>query len=137
MVSFVLVALWLVSTLLIKAWPVAWAVIGAGVPLLGWVTYVEGPMLGLAALLGDLINAPLEPRLFADRGFLRFLVFLFLGLGGLFGLELLRGLLPGGVGCCGGRDRGWGALCRRVCRWFGLQRFFCHVVLACPVHAGE
>ncbi|WP_420344730.1 DUF2484 family protein [Paenirhodobacter sp.] len=51
MVSFVLVALWLVSTLLIKAWPVAWAVIGAGVPLLGWVTYVEGPMLGLAALL--------------------------------------------------------------------------------------
>ncbi len=32
-------------------WPAAWALIAAGVPLLGWVTYENGPLAGMLALV--------------------------------------------------------------------------------------
>lgn len=54
--SFALIGLWLASTLLIHAgprrwhWPVAWGIIVAGVPLVGWVTWAQGPLMGLGAL---------------------------------------------------------------------------------------
>lgn len=31
-------------------WPAAWALIAVGVPLLGWVTYENGPIFGLIVL---------------------------------------------------------------------------------------
>ncbi|SIS52502.1 DUF2484 family protein [Phaeovulum vinaykumarii] len=35
-------------------WPAAWALIAAGVPILGWVTYQNGPWVGLVVLAGGL-----------------------------------------------------------------------------------
>ena len=31
-------------------WPAAWALIATGVPILGWVTYLHGPLVGLIVL---------------------------------------------------------------------------------------
>lgn len=33
-------------------WPAAWALIGTGIPILGWVTYQAGPFWGLVVLAG-------------------------------------------------------------------------------------
>lgn len=33
-------------------WPAAWALIGSGIPLLGLVTYQNGPVVGLLVLAG-------------------------------------------------------------------------------------
>jgi hypothetical protein len=33
-------------------WPAAYALIAVGIPLLGWVTYQNGPLWGLAVLAG-------------------------------------------------------------------------------------
>ncbi|KEO51285.1 DUF2484 family protein [Thioclava pacifica] len=35
-------------------WPAAWVLIALGVPLVGWVTYENGPLLGLIALAGGM-----------------------------------------------------------------------------------
>lgn len=31
-------------------WPAAWALIAAGIPIVGWVTWANGPFLGLLVL---------------------------------------------------------------------------------------
>ncbi len=35
-------------------WPAAWGLIAVGVPVLGWVTWVNGPVWGLVVLAGGL-----------------------------------------------------------------------------------
>ncbi|MDP4031452.1 MAG: DUF2484 family protein [Pseudorhodobacter sp.] len=35
-------------------WPAAYALIGIGIPLLGWVTYQNGPVWGLLVLAGGM-----------------------------------------------------------------------------------
>lgn len=35
-------------------WPAAWVLIAIGVPLLGWVTYENGPIWGLLVLAGGM-----------------------------------------------------------------------------------
>ncbi|MCL7464400.1 DUF2484 family protein [Phaeovulum sp. NW3] len=35
-------------------WRAAWALIASGVPILGWVTYENGPVWGLAVLVGGM-----------------------------------------------------------------------------------
>ena len=47
-------------------WRAAWGLIAAGVPILGWVTYENGPVWGLAVLAGGLsvLRWPVR-RLFA------------------------------------------------------------------------
>lgn len=55
--SVVLVCLWVIAAAMISAgpkqwhWPAACALIGVGVPLLGFVTWQHGPIWGFAALL--------------------------------------------------------------------------------------
>ena len=35
-------------------WPAAWVLIATGVPVLGWVTYENGPVWGILVLAGGL-----------------------------------------------------------------------------------
>lgn len=51
-------------------WPAAWALIAAGVPIVGWVTYQNGPILGLLVLAGGLsvLRWPLKYLLANLRG---------------------------------------------------------------------
>lgn len=51
-------------------WPAAWALIATGVPLLGWVTFENGPVLGLMVLAGGLsvLRWPVKYLLAALRG---------------------------------------------------------------------
>lgn len=35
-------------------WPAAWVLIVLGVPLLGWITFVHGPVVGLLVLAGGM-----------------------------------------------------------------------------------
>ena len=56
--SLIAALIWLVSANVIgmfpskkKHWPAAYALIAIGVPLLGWVTYQNGPVIGLLALI--------------------------------------------------------------------------------------
>ena len=53
----ILACLWAVAANLIAIlpsrrnhWPAAYALIAAGIPLLGWVTYAHGPWIGLLVL---------------------------------------------------------------------------------------
>ena len=55
--SLVLALVWLVAANVIAVvpsrrnhWPQAWALIAVGIPLLGYVTYENGPWAGLLAL---------------------------------------------------------------------------------------
>ncbi|MFD2175033.1 DUF2484 family protein [Rhodobacter lacus] len=50
-------------------WPAAWGLIAAGVPILGWVTLQNGPVLGLIVLAGgvSVLRWPVR-RLFARLG---------------------------------------------------------------------
>jgi hypothetical protein len=55
--SLALACLWVVTACVIAMlpsrrnhWPQAWALIAVGIPLLGYVTYENGPWWGLAAL---------------------------------------------------------------------------------------
>lgn len=58
--SLIIACLWaLVASLVALGprrfhWPAAWALIAAGVPILGWVTFETGPLLGLIVLVGGL-----------------------------------------------------------------------------------
>ena len=51
-------------------WPAAWALIAAGVPLLGWVTFENGPILGFLLLMGGIsvLRWPVKYLLAALRG---------------------------------------------------------------------
>lgn len=51
-------------------WRAAWALIGAGVPIVGWVTYENGPIVGLLVLAGGLsvLRWPVKYLLAALRG---------------------------------------------------------------------
>ena len=51
-------------------WPAAWALIAAGVPLLGWVTFENGPILGFLLLMGGIsvLRWPVKYLLDALRG---------------------------------------------------------------------
>ena len=51
-------------------WPAAWALIAAGAAFLGWVTYQNGPILGLLVLAGGLsvLRWPLKYLLANLRG---------------------------------------------------------------------
>lgn len=56
-VSLVLACLWVVVACTIAMlpsrhshWPQAWALTAVGIPLLGYVTYENGPVVGLVAL---------------------------------------------------------------------------------------
>lgn len=58
-VSLSLACLWVVAACAIAMlpsrrnhWPQAWALIAVGIPLLGYVTYENGPVIGLVALFG-------------------------------------------------------------------------------------
>ncbi|PTV97483.1 uncharacterized protein DUF2484 [Rhodobacter aestuarii] len=48
-------------------WPAAWGLIAVGVPILGWVTWTNGPIWGLVVLAGGLsvLRWPVR-RLFAS-----------------------------------------------------------------------
>ena len=55
--SLIAAALWAVTANLIAMlpskrghWPAAWALIAVGIPLVGWVTYENGPVVGLVVL---------------------------------------------------------------------------------------
>ena len=55
--SLILALVWLVLANVLAMlpskrshWPQAWALIATGIPLLGWVTYQNGPWVGLLAL---------------------------------------------------------------------------------------
>ena len=55
--SLVAAALWAVAANLIallpsrrKHWPAAWGLIAIGIPILGWVTLQNGPVVGLIVL---------------------------------------------------------------------------------------
>lgn len=55
--SLIAAALWAVIANLIAMlpskrghWPAAWALIAVGIPLVGWVTYENGPVVGLVVL---------------------------------------------------------------------------------------
>lgn len=56
--SLIAACLWAVLATLVALgprrfhWPAAWGLIVLGVPLLGWVTYENGPLWGLALLAG-------------------------------------------------------------------------------------
>lgn len=56
--SLILACVWaLLATLVALGprrfhWPAAWALIAAGVPILGWVTLQNGPWVGLLVLAG-------------------------------------------------------------------------------------
>jgi hypothetical protein len=58
--SLFLVCLWVIVAALIGAgpkrwhWPAAWALIAAGVPLLGFVTWQHGAIWGLVVLLAGM-----------------------------------------------------------------------------------
>ena len=51
-------------------WPAAWALIAVGVPVVGWVTYENGPIAGLLVLAGGLsvLRWPVKYLLAALRG---------------------------------------------------------------------
>ncbi len=51
-------------------WPAAWALIVTGVPIVGWVTYQNGPLVGLLVLAGGLsvLRWPVKYLLAALRG---------------------------------------------------------------------
>ncbi|OOY15664.1 DUF2484 family protein [Thioclava sp. DLFJ4-1] len=59
-VSLVLACVWaLIATLIAMGprrfhWPGAWGLIALGVPLVGWVTYQNGPIMGLLVLAGGM-----------------------------------------------------------------------------------
>ncbi|MEO1952203.1 MULTISPECIES: DUF2484 family protein [unclassified Thioclava] len=59
-VSLVLACVWaLIATLIAMGprrfhWPGAWGLIAVGVPLVGWVTYQNGPIMGLLVLAGGM-----------------------------------------------------------------------------------
>ena len=50
-------------------WPAAYGLIAAGIPLLGWVTYQNGPMAGVICLAAgaSILRWPLRPGLRALR----------------------------------------------------------------------
>ncbi len=55
--SLILALVWLVLANVLAMlpskrshWPQAWVLIATGIPLLGWVTYQNGPWIGLLAL---------------------------------------------------------------------------------------
>lgn len=55
--SLIAAALWAVTANLIAMlpskrghWPAAWALIAVGIPLVGWVTFQNGPVVGLVVL---------------------------------------------------------------------------------------
>lgn len=58
--SLGLSGLWLLATRLIPVgpsrwhWPVVWALILTGVPLIGWLTYCHGPLAGVLGLVAGL-----------------------------------------------------------------------------------
>lgn len=58
--SLALACLWaLIATLIALGpqrfhWPAAWGLIALGVPILGWVTYENGPVWGLVVLAGGM-----------------------------------------------------------------------------------
>jgi len=58
--SLIAACLWgLVATLVALGprrfhWPAAWALIASGVPIVGWVTYQNGPLVGILVLAGGL-----------------------------------------------------------------------------------
>ncbi|HEY0213082.1 MAG TPA: DUF2484 family protein [Paenirhodobacter sp.] len=66
--SIALTCLWAASTGLILIgphryhWPVAWGLICLGVPLVGWVTFQNGPILGLLTLLVGVVTLRLPMR---------------------------------------------------------------------------
>jgi len=56
--SLIAALIWLVSANVIgmfpsktKHWPAAYGLITVGIPILGWVTYQSGPVIGLLALI--------------------------------------------------------------------------------------
>ncbi len=51
-------------------WPAAWALIATGVPIVGWVTYSDGPFIGLLVLLGgvSVLRWPVKYLFRALRG---------------------------------------------------------------------
>lgn len=55
--SLIAAALWAIAANLIALtpsrrghWPAAWVLIATGIPILGWVTWENGPLLGLLVL---------------------------------------------------------------------------------------
>lgn len=66
--SIAFTCLWAACTGLIQVgpyryhWPVIWGLICVGVPLLGWVTFQNGPVFGLLALLGGVSMLRLPVR---------------------------------------------------------------------------
>ncbi|MEZ5884692.1 MAG: DUF2484 family protein [Paracoccaceae bacterium] len=56
--SLILACIWGLAATLVALgprrfhWPAAWALIAAGVPILGWVTLQNGPWVGLLVLAG-------------------------------------------------------------------------------------
>lgn len=59
--SLIAAALWAVVANLLALlpskhghWPAAWGLIGIGIPILGWVTWQNGPILGLLVLLAGM-----------------------------------------------------------------------------------
>lgn len=58
--SFLAACLWaLIATLIALGprrfhWPAAWVLIASGVPIVGWVTYESGAILGVLVLIGGM-----------------------------------------------------------------------------------
>jgi len=55
--SLIAAALWMIAANLIALtpsrrghWPAAWVLIATGIPILGWVTWQNGPLIGLLVL---------------------------------------------------------------------------------------
>jgi len=55
--SLIVAALWAIAANLIALtpskrghWPAAWVLIATGIPILGWVTWENGPLIGLLVL---------------------------------------------------------------------------------------
>lgn len=57
MASLVAISIWAITANLIALtpsrrghWPAAWALIAVGIPLVGWVTWENGPLVGIVVL---------------------------------------------------------------------------------------
>lgn len=56
--SLIAACLWALTATLIALgprrfhWPAAWGLIATGVPITGWVTFENGPILGMLVLMG-------------------------------------------------------------------------------------
>ncbi|OCX66043.1 hypothetical protein BFP70_07970 [Thioclava sp. SK-1] len=73
--SLFAVCLWVIAATMVALgpqrfhWPAAWALIATGVPMVGWVTYQNGPLWGVLVLAGgvSVLRWPVKYLLRAAR----------------------------------------------------------------------